>query len=66
MMSWLRERDVARFAAFIHPANLPSAAVARKLGLHATTIVVDGETRWESDPGKDCSPATPPRGGRSR
>jgi RimJ/RimL family protein N-acetyltransferase len=45
-MVWLRERDVARFAANIHPDHAASAAVARHLGLAPTDALRDGEVRW--------------------
>ena len=32
--------------ALIHPGNAASAAVARRLGMTATSVVVDGEVRW--------------------
>lgn len=46
--TWLARRGVTRFVAYISPENRPSIAVARKLRLHLTDTVVDGEDRWES------------------
>lgn len=46
MMEWLRHEGVSKVIAHIHPDHTASAAVARSLGLHATPVVVDGETRW--------------------
>lgn len=48
MVSRLREQRVARVAAHVHPDNEASAGVARAIGLVPTSIVVDGELRWES------------------
>jgi RimJ/RimL family protein N-acetyltransferase len=48
MFGWLREIGVRTAAASIHPANIGSGAVARRLGLTATDEVDDdGEVRWE-------------------
>ncbi|MBO3086309.1 GNAT family N-acetyltransferase [Cellulomonas fengjieae] len=43
---WLREHGVGCLIADIHPDHQASAGVARAVGLHATTTVVDGEIRW--------------------
>ena len=48
MVVRLREEDVARVTAHIHPDNAPSQGVARALGFVPTTTVVDGEVRWEA------------------
>jgi RimJ/RimL family protein N-acetyltransferase len=48
MTVWLADHGVDRFAANIHPQNEASAAVARTVGLHPTSAIVDGEVRWES------------------
>jgi RimJ/RimL family protein N-acetyltransferase len=48
--AWLRTAcGVAVLSARIHPENVASAAVARRLGLVATPIVEDGEFVWTSD-----------------
>ena len=47
MTSWLRAQGMGVLVAHINPAHPASAAVARRLGLHPTAEVVDGETRWE-------------------
>jgi len=48
MLSWLRGLGVRSVAASIHPGNLGSDGVARRLGLTATDVVDDdGEVRWE-------------------
>jgi len=39
--------DVELVHAHIAPGNLASQAVARRLGLVPTSVVVDGETRWQ-------------------
>jgi RimJ/RimL family protein N-acetyltransferase len=46
MSDWLRLNSVTRFAAYIHPDNIASRGVARRLGLAPTEIVKDGEVRW--------------------
>jgi RimJ/RimL family protein N-acetyltransferase len=46
MLSWLAGQGVVTVDAFIHPGNLPSAAVAQRLGLARTSTVVDGEVCW--------------------
>ena len=48
MVAWLRAQGVKRVRAHIHPGHLASMGVARSLGLRATGVVRDGETRWES------------------
>lgn len=48
MTDWLREAGVERFTASILPDHYASMGVARRLGLHATSAVVDGEVVWES------------------
>ncbi len=44
---WLRAQGVGTIVAHVHPDHLASIAVARKVGLHPTDQVVDGEIRWE-------------------
>ncbi len=46
VMEWLQRAGVERFAANIHPENVPSASVARRLRLGPTRETVDGELRW--------------------
>jgi RimJ/RimL family protein N-acetyltransferase len=46
MAGWLADRGVSSLAAYIHPGNVASIAVARHLRLSPTEVVVDGETRW--------------------
>lgn len=48
MASWLGSNGVDGFTAHVHPSHEASMAVARKLALHPTTTVEDGEVRWES------------------
>ena len=50
MCDWLRSRGAGLLVAYISAANRPSAGVARRLGMRATDVVVDGEVRWESWP----------------
>jgi RimJ/RimL family protein N-acetyltransferase len=47
MLGWLRAQGVTHFRAHIRPDHHASIGVARRLGLHPTAVVVDGETRWE-------------------
>jgi RimJ/RimL family protein N-acetyltransferase len=46
MIDWLGRRGVVAFAAQINPRHAASIGVARHIGLEATGVVVDGETRW--------------------
>lgn len=48
MVGWLRQQGVHRVIADIHPGHKASIGVARRLGLTATDVVVDGEVRWSS------------------
>lgn len=42
----LRGRGVSEVIAHIHPGNLASQALARRIGMHETAIEQDGERRW--------------------
>jgi RimJ/RimL family protein N-acetyltransferase len=46
MLWWLRAHGVLTVIAHVHPEHLASGAVARRLGLHPTAAIVDGEVRW--------------------
>jgi RimJ/RimL family protein N-acetyltransferase len=46
LAGWLREHGVATLIAHITPAHRAAVAVATRLGMHATGVTVDGETRW--------------------
>lgn len=46
MADWLHRHGVRELTAHVHPAHRASVRVAERLGLAATGIVVDGETRW--------------------
>ena len=46
MCDWLLEHGVDVLVAHVHPEHRASMAVARRLGLTPTAVVVDGETRW--------------------
>jgi RimJ/RimL family protein N-acetyltransferase len=48
VIEWLPTAGASSFTAFIHPDNVASEAVARRLGLAATDVVKDGETQWRS------------------
>ncbi|WP_067484441.1 GNAT family N-acetyltransferase [Actinomadura hibisca] len=50
MLAWLRAHGITDVRASIHPDNLASAAVARKLGLHPTTERDEDETVWRHVP----------------
>ncbi len=47
MTNWLKARGVGQFAAYVHPDHHSSQAVAQKLGLRPTSLVQDGEIRWQ-------------------
>ena len=47
MVAWLLDCGADRIIAHIHPRHEASMAVARVVGLSATTTTVDGEVRWE-------------------
>ena len=47
MVTRLREGEVQRLVAHVHPEHGASQAVARAIGPLPTDIVVDGETRWQ-------------------
>lgn len=48
MCTWLRSNEVNRFVAYIHPHHDASMAVARRQRMEPTTVIEDGELRWES------------------
>jgi RimJ/RimL family protein N-acetyltransferase len=48
MRTWLQSQGVNRFVAYINPGHHASMGVARRQGLGPTTIIQDGEIRWES------------------
>ncbi len=48
MVAWLRAQGVATVLAHVHPQHAASRGVARGIGLVETTVVVDGETRWQN------------------
>jgi RimJ/RimL family protein N-acetyltransferase len=48
MSDWLQARGVTSLVAYIHPDHHASIGVARKQGLHPTSLTEDGEVRWES------------------
>jgi RimJ/RimL family protein N-acetyltransferase len=47
MVAWLAEDGIRVIAAHIRPGHTASAGVARAVGLTATSVIVDGEVRWE-------------------
>ena len=48
MVAWLWRCGIEAAVAHVHPDHPASQAVARAVGLHPTTTVVDGEVRWHS------------------
>ena len=48
MVTWLRRQGVDTVVAHVHPQHEASMAVARAVGLAATTAMVDGEVRWQA------------------
>ncbi|HEX6344069.1 GNAT family N-acetyltransferase [Umezawaea sp.] len=48
MARWLLAHGVRGLVAHVHPEHRASAAVARRVGLVASDVVVDGEVRWVS------------------
>lgn len=46
MVRWLRHQGVVTFAAHVRPGHDASIGVARRLGLVATGVIVDGEAEW--------------------
>jgi RimJ/RimL family protein N-acetyltransferase len=50
MARWLRQQGTHVLTAYVHPDHLASGRVAEHLGLAATAVLVDGETRWTTDP----------------
>lgn len=57
VVRWLSERDVQHLVAHIHPDNVASQGVARRLGMRPTDVVVDGEVEWVLRPSEP--PAAP-------
>ena len=47
MVEWLRAKGIDTVTADIHPGHKASMGVASHLGLTATDVAEDGETRWE-------------------
>ncbi|QIR70641.1 GNAT family N-acetyltransferase [Kocuria sp. KD4] len=47
VIQWLKTAGIEMFAAYIHPNNEASNSVARRVGMHPTPTVEDGEIRWE-------------------
>ncbi len=50
--AWLRDAGVVTLTAHVGPANVPSAAVARRLGLAPGPVLDDGETLWTGGAGR--------------
>jgi RimJ/RimL family protein N-acetyltransferase len=48
MAQWLRRHGVETLIAHVNPAHLASNMVATRLGMRATDVSVDGETRWST------------------
>lgn len=48
MVGWLRQHGVDVFTAYVHPEHEALIGIAGHLGLKATDVIIDGETRWVS------------------
>ncbi|MDO5617249.1 GNAT family N-acetyltransferase [Kocuria sp.] len=48
LFQYLRQRGVCNLVAHVHPEHAASQAIASKLGMTPTEVLVDGETRWET------------------
>jgi RimJ/RimL family protein N-acetyltransferase len=46
LVRWLRANSVTRILASIHPENLASAGVARRIGLHPTDEYAEDQVVW--------------------
>jgi RimJ/RimL family protein N-acetyltransferase len=46
LVGWLEAAGVREVVAHIHPDHTASAAVAERVGLQPTDVIVDGERRW--------------------
>lgn len=44
----LNQQGICNLVAHIHPEHAASQAIARKLGMTPTDVLVDGEIRWET------------------
>lgn len=51
LVEYLEERGVRDLIAHIHPDHTASQVIARKIGLHPTDTMVDGEARWQRPSG---------------
>lgn len=49
MIAWLTATGVDGFVAYIRPDHAASAAIARKQGLRPTSVVENGEIRWQNE-----------------
>lgn len=47
LVTWLREQGVETVMAHLHPDHKASQGVARAVGLSPTSLLVDGEVRWQ-------------------
>lgn len=45
--TWLRQQGIGNLTAHVHPRHSASIGVARAIGLEATDVIIDGETRWQ-------------------
>ncbi|WP_407344268.1 GNAT family N-acetyltransferase [Pengzhenrongella phosphoraccumulans] len=50
MARWLLANGANVLIAHVHPDHQASGRVARRIGLTPTAVVVDGETRWSTEP----------------
>ena len=50
LVQWLVARGATSVVAHIHPDHRASSAVAGRLGLRPTNVIVDGEVEWRLEP----------------
>lgn len=62
MARWLQSRGVNTLVAYVHPEHHASMGVARKQGLHPTSMTDGIEIRWESRQASSDSSSSPSRG----
>lgn len=50
LVQWLVARGATAVVAHVHPEHRASAAVAARVGLRPTNVIVDGEVEWRLGP----------------
>lgn len=51
LVQWLVALGATSVVAHVHPEHRASAAVAARVGLRPTNVIVDGEVEWRLEPG---------------